>query len=95
MRYPAAKNSAVGFFLKLFYKKLIGTGKQFPVDIFYRFAVIVQPVLGKLNRKAMKRTLVQAGYKTLNNLPGKQFKIGQLPYMLIVTEYRHNARYKL
>jgi hypothetical protein len=40
-------------------------------------------VLGKLNRKAMKRTLVQAGYKTLNNLPGKQFQVGQLPYIYL------------
>ena len=41
-------------------------------------------MLGKLNRKTMKRALVQAGNKTLHHLPRQQLKVGQLPYFLFV-----------
>jgi hypothetical protein len=42
-------------------------------------------MLGKLNRKAMKRALVQTGYKSLHYLPGQKFQIGQVAYFLFIT----------
>jgi hypothetical protein len=35
-----------------------------------RVALVVQPMLGKLDRKTMKRAFVQPQYKTLYYLPG-------------------------
>ena len=62
----------VGLLLEALHEELVGTTVELPVDIARRFAGIVQPMLGKLNRESVEGTLVQAGDETLHHLAGKE-----------------------
>jgi hypothetical protein len=74
----------VGFFFVLLDKQPVGTGKQFPVEVFGRFAGIVEAVLCKFHRKTMKRTSVQAGDKPFDHLLRDEFEVIELLKLLYV-----------
>jgi len=80
----------VGFFLKTFDKNFVRAGKHFPVYIPGTFALVVQAVFGKFDRKTMKRTAVQPNDKTFHDLPGQQFEVAaQGTDVLIFENIRH------
>lgn len=62
----------IGFFLKTFYKKFVGSSIQFPVDVFCRFAIVVQSVFGEFDREAMKRAFVEARNEAFDHLSGEK-----------------------
>ncbi len=43
------------------------------------FARIIDTVLSKFNREAVKRAFMHTGYEAFNNLTGKEFKIAKPP----------------
>ena len=48
------------------------------------FTVVVMPVLGKFNRKAMIGTAVLTGQKAFNNLAGNKIQLQVLPPLLYI-----------
>lgn len=59
--------------------------------MFCRFALVVQPVLSKFNRKTMKRAAVQTSDKTFNNLAGNQTQVIELVKLFYVENILHNV----
>ena len=75
----------VGFFLVAFGVKLVGFGKEFPIDMLRTLACIVDLMFSKFSRKPVKRTLMQSRDKALHHLFGKEFQVlkpGNLVYLL-------------
>src|SRR5574344_352792 len=62
----------IGFFLKTLHKQLVGTAIELPIDVLGRFAYIVKAMLGKFDRKPVKRTFMQPRNITLNYLVCKE-----------------------
>ncbi len=54
----------VGFFLEPLDEQLVRAAVHFPVNVAGTFAGVVQPMLGKLDRKTVERAAVQADDKT-------------------------------
>jgi hypothetical protein len=59
--------------------------------VFCRFSLVIQPVFGKFNRKAMKRAAVQTGNKTFNNLAGNQTQVVELVKLFYIKNVFHCA----
>jgi hypothetical protein len=53
---------------------------------------IVKPVLGKLDRKTVKRTLMQARDETFHHLLGQKFQFGQILIPISIDVQRHGAK---
>lgn len=64
----------VCFLLEPLDKQLVGACIELPVDIARRFAGIVEPMLGKLDRKTVKGALVEPRNKSLYHLLGKEIQ---------------------
>lgn len=64
----------VGFFFKTFDKKLVGTSVKFPIDVARRLASVVEPMLGKFDRKSMKGTFVESRYESFDDLFCKEIQ---------------------
>ena len=60
--------SQISLLLKTLHEEFVGASVEFPVDVFRRFAVVVEAMLGKLDREAVERTFVQSGDETLHHL---------------------------
>jgi hypothetical protein len=85
----------IGFFFIPFDKEFFCATKQTPVDVFGRFACVVQPVFCKLDGKTMKRTFVQACDKTFNYLPGNQLQGTDLLYFPELNDRLQKIKLKL
>lgn len=82
----------VGFLFVLLYKKLVGSRIEFPVDVLGRFALVVEAVLGKFHRKAMKRAAVQTGNKAFYHFAGNQPEVIELMKLLYVENILQNEK---
>ena len=80
----------VGLFFIALDKELLGLGKELPVDMTRAFALVVEPVLGKLHRKPVKRTLVQARDKPFNHLFGQDLQVAHVRYAAAVYVAHHS-----
>ena len=60
----------VGFFFVAFHKQTVGFGKNFPVNVPRTFARVIEAMLGKFDRKPVKRRFVQARNEALHQLLG-------------------------
>ena len=58
----------IRLFLIAFYKQLVGTAVELPVDVACRLALRILPMFGKLDRETVKRTSMQTGDETLHRL---------------------------
>lgn len=56
------------------------------------FAGIVNPVLGKFNRKPMKRAFMHAGNETLNHLAGQKFERAKAPRDLRINFFNQKPK---
>lgn len=72
----------VGLLFVAFDEQFLGSSIQFPVDVSDRLTSIIESMFGKLDRKAMKRTLVQAGDEAFDNLFGEKLEIPQINYVI-------------
>ncbi len=68
----------IGLLFIFFHEKTLSFAKNFPVDMLDFITGIVWTMLGKLYTKAVMRTFVQAGDKSLNNFSRAQFQGRQL-----------------
>jgi len=84
----------VSFFLVLLNKQAICAGKQFPIEVFGRFAGVVKAMFSKFDRKAMKRTSVQTSDKTFDHLFRNEFEVIELLKLLYVKDIVHSSRDK-
>lgn len=64
----------IGLLLKAFDEKLVGTGKEFPVDVTGGFAGIVEPMFGKFDRETVEGTLVETSDEAFDNLLGEEIE---------------------
>ena len=82
----------VGLLLVAFHKQFFGTAIEFPVDMTDGFAGIIEPMLGKLHRKAMERTFVQSRDETFDNLSRQKLQTAELRQVVPIDgEIRHCA----
>ena len=58
----------VGLFLVAFHEELLRAAIQFPINMTYGFACIVEAMFGKLNRKTVEGTLMQTSDESLHDL---------------------------
>lgn len=56
------------------------------------FTAVINAVFGKLHRKAVKRTLVQAGNKSLYHLAGEKFKSANSVDFLYIERVTHKKK---
>jgi hypothetical protein len=78
----------VGLLLVPLHKQLIGPPEQPPVDVLGGFALVVQAVLGKLNRKTVKRAFMQARDEPFHHLAGNEFQVGEFLELVMVDVFQ-------
>src|SRR5690606_5160474 len=69
--------SKIGLFFKFLDKHFIASAKYLPVHMPQVVALVIQAMLGKLYRKAMEWTFVQANDKAFDHLTGNELQVIQ------------------